>query len=96
MISETGLIHNTPRPGYNDRNMPDATTTSKPITHVGIIQGCIICGLCEDTCPQVFSVRDESAVVRQSAEKFYDSQVEKIVRAARECPVDVIKVRRGG
>ena len=84
----------TPRPGYNARNMADKTSTSNPVTHVGVIEGCIICGLCEDTCPQVFCVRDESAVVRQSAEKFYESQTEQIVQAAKECPVDVIKVRR--
>ncbi|MFI5379599.1 MAG: ferredoxin [Tepidisphaerales bacterium] len=74
--------------------MSDTTITSNPVTHVGIIEGCIICGLCEDTCPQVFCVRDESAVIRQSAEKFYESQAEQIVQAAVECPVAVIKVRR--
>jgi ferredoxin len=74
--------------------MSDTTTISNPVTHVGIIQGCIICGLCEDTCPQVFSVRNETAVIRQSAEQFYQSQAERIELAAVECPVAVIKVRR--
>ncbi len=74
--------------------MSDTTQKPNPVTHVGITEGCIICGLCEDVCPQVFCVRDESAVVRQSAEKFYESQAEKIIQAANECPVAVIKVRR--
>jgi ferredoxin len=62
------------------------------VSHVRIVPGCIVCGLCEDTCPEVFDVRPDTSVVRSSADRFYRTHALRIVQAARECPVDVIKV----
>lgn len=63
------------------------------VRDVFIIEGCIICGLCEDTCPEVFDVQPVSSVVRPSAAKYYRSHALRVVQAAKECPVDVIRVR---
>ena len=76
--------------------MPESTeTTSPPIDAVWIVEGCIICGLCEDNCPEVFDVRPGSSVIRQTAERHYRTSSLQILKAVAECPVDVIKVRLG-
>ncbi len=53
--------------------------------------GCIACGLCVATCPEVFRMADDGL-----AEAYRDSvpkEVEnKAVEAQNECPVSVIKV----
>ncbi|MDD4143571.1 MAG: ferredoxin [Prolixibacteraceae bacterium] len=58
------------------------------ITNVWIEEGCIACGLCEEICPDVFKVEDE-AIVIESAD--YDPFEVKIIEAAENCPVEVIK-----
>lgn len=73
-------------------DVDDAAANPPAVSRVRIVPGCIICGLCEDTCPEVFDVRPESSVVRSSAERFYRTHALRIVQAAKECPVDVIKV----
>ena len=67
--------------------------TPPTVTRVRIIDGCIVCGLCEDTCPEVFDVRADTSVVRPSAEEYYPTHALPIIQAAMECPVDVIKVK---
>jgi ferredoxin len=67
-------------------------TAEKAISRVWIAPGCIVCNLCEDTCPEVFKVRADTSVVREAAEQHYRTQSLKIVQAAEECPVDVIRV----
>ena len=55
-----------------------------------VIEGCISCGLCVNTCPEVFQFNAEnvSEVIKQP-----DAAQEPAVReAADECPVSVIVV----
>jgi len=33
------------------------------IKHVEIIEGCIACGVCVDTCPEVFEMEDLATVI---------------------------------
>jgi ferredoxin len=58
------------------------------ITKVWIKEGCIACGSCEQICPEVFRVTDQSRV--QEGVSFTDYE-EKIKEAAESCPVEVIK-----
>ncbi len=59
------------------------------IAKVTIVDGCIVCALCEQTCPEVFEVTD-TARVRPGVDL---NQFESTVREAAElCPVQVIKV----
>ena len=58
------------------------------IKKVWIENDCTACGLCEETCPDVFQL-DETAQVKEGAD--YDANEELIKQAAEECPVEVIK-----
>ncbi|NCB52667.1 MAG: ferredoxin [Clostridia bacterium] len=50
--------------------------------------GCISCGLCADTCPEVFRMDDDGlAEVYAQPEESQESAVEE---AAEGCPVSVI------
>lgn len=64
------------------------------VTRVTIVEGCIICGLCEDTCPEVFRIEPATAVVREHAQRYYGTHALRIAQAVRECPVYVIKMKR--
>jgi len=50
--------------------------------------GCISCGSCEATCPQVFEVRSTSEVKKGVD---YNDHKEGIIESAEICPVSVIK-----
>lgn len=53
-------------------------------------EGCISCGLCVETCPEVFTFADDGlaeAIEKPSAE--YDEQIRE---AAENCPTNVIKI----
>jgi ferredoxin len=58
------------------------------ITKVWMEEGCITCGLCESTCPEVFRV-DDIAYVNEGVN--YLEYAELIKEAAELCPVEVIK-----
>ncbi len=58
------------------------------ITKVWIEEGCIACGSCEQICPEVFTVTDQSRV--QEGVSFTDYE-EQIKEAAESCPAEVIK-----
>jgi ferredoxin len=58
------------------------------ITKVWMEEGCIACGLCESTCPEVFRV-DDIAYVNEGVN--YLEYAELIKEAAELCPVEVIK-----
>ena len=60
-----------------------------PITRVWIEPGCISCHFSEDSCPAVFEVLDEGAVVKPGAD--YVANDKAIREAAVGCPVQVIK-----
>ena len=52
---------------------------------------CTACGLCEDTCPEVFELGDEKAVVKLDP---VPEEYEKACReAAEECPCEAIEIR---
>lgn len=52
--------------------------------------GCISCGICESTCPEVFAIASDglAEVIAQPDE----NQAADAKQAAEDCPVDVIKV----
>ena len=57
---------------------------------VKIEDTCTACGLCVDTCPDVFDMGDEMAIVLvdEVPEEFEDD----VQQAADECPVEAIIV----
>lgn len=60
------------------------------ITEVTIDEdACTACGLCEDTCPEVFEV-DDVASVKEDAD--FNEFEEEIKEAAEECPTEAIVV----
>ncbi|MFC1767571.1 ferredoxin [Candidatus Margulisiibacteriota bacterium] len=59
------------------------------ISKVTIEDGCTACGICEQTCPEVFEMKDV-AVVKTGAN--LAANEDKIKEAADGCPVTVIKV----
>jgi ferredoxin len=53
-------------------------------------EGCIGCGLCVSTCPEMFAMQDDKAVVTVPV---VPKEVEDSCRkAADECPVTVITI----
>ncbi|MDO8349437.1 MAG: ferredoxin [Planctomycetota bacterium] len=71
--------------------------TESPITKVSIEAGCIACKLCQDIAPQVFRVDDDQdCVVLPDAARHFRPRREDIEQAARDCPVEVIKIERTG
>ena len=58
------------------------------ITKVWVEEGCTSCGLCEDTCPEVFEIDDFSEVKSGAV---FDGNEDEIEEAAESCPVEVIK-----
>lgn len=59
------------------------------ITKVWIEEGCIVCGVCEATAPEVFEMSDETAVVIEGVN--FSEYEDGIKEAAENCPVEVIK-----
>lgn len=58
------------------------------IKRVWIEEGCTVCGLCEEICPEVFVVEDE-AIVKEGVDfSLFEDAIEE---AAESCPVEVIK-----
>src|SRR3954465_9324708 len=63
------------------------------ITKVWIAPGCIVCDACENDCPEVFDVQEETCLIRPPAmnAEFLKPLTPSIKIAAEGCPVDVIK-----
>ncbi len=59
------------------------------ISNVEIEEGCILDGICEEICPEVFEMGPETAEVIEDAD--FDANEDGIRESAQECPVDVIK-----
>ena len=55
-----------------------------------ITDDCTLCGLCEETCPEVFTMGDEKAQVKVNP--IPAEQEAKAKQAAEECPVESISV----
>jgi ferredoxin len=51
---------------------------------------CIGCGLCAETCPEVFELKDDKAVAKM--EEVPENLVDSCKEAAEECPVEAIQV----
>jgi ferredoxin len=58
------------------------------IISVTVEDGCISCGVCEETAPKVFEVDDVSTVIEGVNFADFDAGIRE---AAEECPVEVIK-----
>jgi len=58
------------------------------ISKVWIEEGCTACGLCQDTCPEVFVVEDQARVIDGINYSDFEAQIKE---AAESCPVEVIK-----
>src|SRR3954465_6485161 len=70
--------------------------TYQVITKVWIAPGCIVCDSCENDCPEVFDVQEDTCLIRPPAmkEDFLKPLTPSIIIAAEGCPVDVIKFER--
>lgn len=68
--------------------------THKIVTKVWIAPGCIVCDSCENDCPEVFDVQEETCVIRPPAQRtdFLTPLSPSIVTAMEGCPVEVIKI----
>ena len=60
---------------------------------VCIADGCILCGLCEADCPEVFTVSDICVVKSNVNLEDYRTQIEN---AEEDCPQGVIRVVEEG
>lgn len=58
------------------------------IKKVWIEEGCTACGLCQDTCPEVFIVEDQARVIEGVHYGDFETEIKE---AAETCPVEVIK-----
>jgi cytochrome b6-f complex iron-sulfur subunit len=67
--------------------------THLEVVKVWIAPGCIVCDSCENDCPEVFDVQEETCLIRPPAqsESFLRPLTPSIQIAAEGCPVEVIK-----
>jgi ferredoxin len=61
------------------------------ITRIWIEEGCTLCGLCEITCPDVFELGEDTALVKKDVD--FDEYEEMIIEAAENCPASVIRYK---
>jgi len=57
---------------------------------VRIEDSCTACGLCVDTCPEVFEMGDDMAQI--IVDEIPDKHKDAVQQAADECPVEAIVV----
>jgi cytochrome b6-f complex iron-sulfur subunit len=64
------------------------------VTKVWIAPGCIVCDACENDCPEVFDVQEETCLIRPPAQNpdFLKPLTPSIITAMEGCPVEVIKI----
>ena len=55
-----------------------------------VTEDCIACGLCVDTCPEVFDMGEEIAEVL--VDQVPEEHQESCRQASEECPVDAIVI----
>jgi cytochrome b6-f complex iron-sulfur subunit len=67
--------------------------THQEVVKVWIAPGCIVCDACENDCPEVFDVQEDTCLIRPPAmnAEFTKPLTPSIIVAAEGCPVDVIK-----
>src|SRR6266581_4735681 len=68
--------------------------THQEIVKVWIAPGCIVCDSCENDCPEVFDVQEDTCLIRPPAQKpdFLGPLTPSIITAMEGCPVEVIKI----
>src|SRR3954469_17247244 len=73
--------------------MAETAETHQEVVKVWIAPGCIVCDSCENDCPEVFDVQEQTCIIRPPAMKaaFLKPLTQSIQVAAEGCPVDVIK-----
>jgi len=60
------------------------------VSAVNILEGCTLCGVCEQICPEIFELAESTALVKAGVDF---KQHEKAIREAVDaCPVSVIEV----
>jgi ferredoxin len=60
---------------------------------VSVTDECIACGLCVDTCPEVFEMGDQFAEVL--VDGVPEDLVENVRLAAEDCPTEAIVIDEG-
>jgi cytochrome b6-f complex iron-sulfur subunit len=68
--------------------------THQIVTKVWIAPGCIVCDACENDCPEVFDVTEETCLIRPPAQNpdFLKGLTPSVITAMEGCPVEVIKI----
>jgi cytochrome b6-f complex iron-sulfur subunit len=68
--------------------------TYQVVTKVWIAPGCIVCDACENDCPEVFDVQEDTCLIRPPAQSpdFLGPLTPSIITAMEGCPVEVIKI----
>jgi ferredoxin len=59
------------------------------IKRIWIEEGCTACGMCEDECPDVFEITNDSAIIKEDVNP--EEYEEDIIHAVEGCPVQVIQ-----
>lgn len=59
------------------------------VKKVWIDEECTLCGVCEDLCPDVFSMGDDTTTIIDGAD--LEENANCIKEAADNCPVEIIK-----
>jgi ferredoxin len=60
------------------------------VKNVWIIEGCIVCDLCEDTAPDVFDVTETTSTIKPDHKDRWSDMSDAIIDSAVGCPVNVI------
>src|SRR4029078_8839715 len=70
--------------------------TYSVVTKVWIAPGCIVCDACENDCPEVFDVTEETCLIRPPAQnaEFLKPLTPSIITAMEGWRVEVIKIER--
>ena len=76
-------------PSTSTTAIAEPPTLGKPVSKVWIIEGCIVCDLCEDAAPEVFKIEEATSIVLGLDD--YKPYSDKIIESAVGCPVNVIK-----